>query len=401
MYCSGAVARAWRRRRPRVVHIVFSRPSISRPVSEFAWEAARVVAEADDCDFEVLVPVPMPIFRKLSSFSRQQKGRAAWPSGLEDALLRLTPTPTLVPFPPIPRTSIEAATAALAIPLAKRRVDLIHGSFLDEGGFAAAWLGKVLRAKSIAVAHGTEVREAALGRGTSRDRRTLYSLRTATRIVAVSRELAGSVERLGRSAEVIPFTARADRFTATPWGARPLLLFVGRVSTAKGADLLLEALSKSSRKDVIARFVGPPSPELDLRRRAEELGVAAQIELTGEVPLADMPRHYAEAACLVLPSKSEGLACVWVEAMLSGRPVITTDVGAAREVIRPENGVIVPSGDSKGLAEAIEDVIGRLGTFTPDVIRESALPLSWEQQGQRLVDLTRTLIDVGPARQKT
>jgi glycosyltransferase involved in cell wall biosynthesis len=56
----------------------------------------------------------------------------------------------------------------------------------------------------------------------------------------------------------------------------------------------------------------------------------------------------------VLPSMSEGLPAVLIEAGLTGVPVVTSDVGAVREVIRDdETGVVVPPGDVPALADGV------------------------------------------------
>ena len=68
----------------------------------------------------------------------------------------------------------------------------------------------------------------------------------------------------------------------------------------------------------------------------------------------DVPDILSISAIGVLSSKSEGLSNSIIEYMAAGLPVICTDVGGAREmVIDGENGYLIPSGDSKKMAEAI------------------------------------------------
>ncbi len=397
-------------KRTPIAHVIFPRPNAERPVPEFAWAAARALADAPDLDVTVYVPVPSALARRAHSAMRRARGAEGWPEGFEERLRALEPRPVLVPYLPLPRRSTEAAALALAAQLVRRarggRPKVIQGSFLDEGGYAAAMVGKALGCPSIAVAHGTDVRVA---RGESPDgvgrrRRALEALRAADRVLAVSRELAQSLALLGTRAEVLPFTSRAADF---PLAARrsgpPQLLFVGRVGRAKGVDLLLEAFSKLRKKDARLLLVGPMVGDLDVAAAAQQLGVGSRVEWLGEKPHAELPALYAGASCLALPSRAEGLPCVLVEALLSGRPVVATDVGGVAELVDDAVGRLVPPADVHLLAAALDQVLDaeREGRFDPRALRARALPFAWESAGPRLAALTRSLIDGDPAQATT
>jgi teichuronic acid biosynthesis glycosyltransferase TuaC len=388
-------------KRTPIAHVIFPRPSLDRPVPEFAWEAVRAVASTPDLDVTVLVPVPAPLARRAQGAMRRARGAAAWPEGIDEALLALEPRPVLVPYLPVPRRSVEAATATLAAHLVRRnralRPRVVQGSFLDEGGYAAAMLGRVVGCPSVAVAHGTDVRAA---RGEvpgeiGRRRRALETLRAADRVLAVSAELAQSLAVLGVRAEVVRFTSSAERFplcTVRPRAAE--LLFVGRVGRAKGVDLLLEAVAKQRHRDVRVRLVGPEVGDLDVLSTAARLGLAGRVELLGERPHAELPALYATSSCLVLPSRSEGLPCVLVEALLTGRPVVATDVGGVSELVDDTVGRLVPAGDAFQLAAALDQVVDaqRDGRFDPAALRARALPMTWEVTAPVLAGLTRELL---------
>jgi glycosyltransferase involved in cell wall biosynthesis len=90
------------------------------------------------------------------------------------------------------------------------------------------------------------------------------------------------------------------------------------------------------------------------------------------------------ADVLALPSSSEGLANAWVEALASGTPVVTCDVGGAREVIdRPEAGRIVAR-TSEAIAAAIADLLAD----PPDrsAVRAAAEHFTWEANTAALYD---------------
>jgi glycosyltransferase involved in cell wall biosynthesis len=85
---------------------------------------------------------------------------------------------------------------------------------------------------------------------------------------------------------------------------------------------------------------------------------------------------------MVLPSRSEGLANVWVEALACGTPVVTCDVGGAREVIdRPEAGALVPP-DALAIAEAVNAILAN--PPAQEEVQKGAERFSWEKNSARL-----------------
>lgn len=388
-------------RRSPIAHVIFPRPSLLRPVPEFAWDAARILAGTRGLDVEIILPVPHPAAAKLQGLSRTVRGARAWPEGLEEVLRALDPKPTLVHYLPLPLRSIQGATAAVAATLLSRRraarPALIEGSFLDEGGYAAAVAAKAIGARSIAVAHGSDVRSARdPGADGARARRVKDTLRHASAVAAVSHALVADLALLGCKAELLRFTVEASRYQATPVpSGSPLLLFVGRLSRAKGVDTLLAALAGLDRKDTRLRLVGAPTDDLDVPAEARKLGIEERVELLGEVSQADLQAHYQQACCLILPSRAEGLGNVMIEALLSGRPVIGAETGGIPEVVNARNGRLFPPGDAVALTDAIDQVIGERdrGRWRAEALRASALPFTWEEMGPRLAELTFRLIE--------
>lgn len=92
-----------------------------------------------------------------------------------------------------------------------------------------------------------------------------------------------------------------------------------------------------------------------LAAEIDRLGLVDCVTLLG--PRGDVPTLMAGFDCLALTSTSEGFPNVLGEAMASGVPCVSTDVGDAREIIG-ETGRIVPVGDTAGIADGILDIVG-------------------------------------------
>jgi len=132
-----------------------------------------------------------------------------------------------------------------------------------------------------------------------------------------------------------------------------LLTFVGRLVPIKRVDILLRSVAR-------AREVGAPVRlaivgDGDLRPTLEQL--AARLDLSGHVHFAgyrsDMATVAAAADIAVLSSDNEGTPVSLIEAAAAGVPAVATAVGGVPDVVLADTGLLAPSGDPKGLAEAI------------------------------------------------
>jgi glycosyltransferase involved in cell wall biosynthesis len=142
---------------------------------------------------------------------------------------------------------------------------------------------------------------------------------------------------------------RAEPLPAPAQDAPVRILFVGGEWTRKGGPVLLEALAGlpagSWRLDAVTRETVPATP-----------GVTVHHGVGPNSP--ELLKLFAEADLFVLPSLGECLAVVLMEATAAGLPVITTDVGALAEAVRPgETGIIVPPKDVKALREALSTLL--------------------------------------------
>ncbi len=163
-------------------------------------------------------------------------------------------------------------------------------------------------------------------------------------------------------------------------GARPLVLYVGRLVPEKGAQVLAEAWPQVAGPATLAVIGdGPSTPEL--------AGLAST-RILGALPRSELPVAYAAADLALLPSiptprfrEPWGLVCN--EAMHQGRPVIaTTSVGAvAGGLVRhEETGWVIPPGDPRALAQAIDRLLGdrELRKALGEAARRAVTPYTYD-----------------------
>jgi glycosyltransferase involved in cell wall biosynthesis len=189
------------------------------------------------------------------------------------------------------------------------------------------------------------------------DRLAIASLRHADAV----RTISGYTTDLVRSYGIEPaavFPAYMDLQTflgpVQPLPERPRALFIGVLEHYKGIDELAEAW----------RLAAPQLPEATLhvvgrgtrRSVVEELvrDLPGQAEWTEWLPSTGIAAALDAATVLVLPSRSEGMGRVLVEAFCRGRPAVASSVGGIVDlVVDDENGLLVPPRQPQALAEAL------------------------------------------------
>jgi len=151
-------------------------------------------------------------------------------------------------------------------------------------------------------------------------------------------------------------------FSSTP----PLIVAVGRLIAKKGfADLIRACgLLAEGGKALQCEIIGEGPLENELRAQIEQLDLQNRAALSGAKPQREVRQRFAAASVFVLPSvvDPEGgidnLPTVIMEAMATGLPVISTNIGGIPEmVVENETGFLVQPGDAAALAGAIEKLI--------------------------------------------
>ena len=174
-----------------------------------------------------------------------------------------------------------------------------------------------------------------------------------------------------------------------PLPEQPAPLFVGVLERYKDVDVLAAGwrLAAPRLPGVTLRIVGNGS-------RARVVESLPQSEWTPRVPNDEIPSMLDAATVLVLPSRSEGLGRIVVEALCRGRPVVATRVGGITDLVRDgENGLLVPPRDRAALADALVRVL--TDRFLAERLAAAARPSvePWIATPEEYARRTRKLVE--------
>ena len=152
---------------------------------------------------------------------------------------------------------------------------------------------------------------------------------------------------------VIPFGIDPSHWNAaTPKAEEPFALFAGRHVAYKGVDVLIRALQGTAIRAVIAGD-GPRRAAWETQARDARVNVT----FTGDVSDERLRDLFRRCAILVLPSvtRAEAFGYVQLEAMASGKPVVSTDVPSGVPWVNQhqQTGLVVPAGDADALRAAL------------------------------------------------
>lgn len=137
-----------------------------------------------------------------------------------------------------------------------------------------------------------------------------------------------------------------------------LVLFAGRFVMEKGLDVLVAAVKRLVPKKPQVSFliVG----DGDSVHLLDDISQPGRVVVHPPVYDGDMPRIYAAADILLLPSVNEGIALVLYEAMAAGLVVVATDVGGQNELVTPERGILLRPGSAEEVTDRVVRAISSI-----------------------------------------
>ena len=285
-------------------------------------------------------------------------------------------------------------------------IDLIHAHAALPCGHAAMLLSGELGIPFVVSVHGLDVfsTEQVGGRAGQWCRRISQRVyRGSCRVICVServRELVLGDTKPGCRTSVVYNGVNPEMFFPPnePVGGAPVVLCVGNLLPIKGHEVLVRAMASiaSEFPEITLEIVGHGPEEPRLRGLVEQLGIGGRVRFLGRQQRKQVAEAMRRCMVFALPSKYEGLGCVYLEAMATGKPVIACRGQGIAEVIRHgSNGFLVGIDNERELALALAMLLREeprrraLGMAARDTILDR---LTLQQQAENLARIYRECV---------
>ncbi len=224
-------------------------------------------------------------------------------------------------------------------------------------------------------------------------------------VAPTEREKTELIRHYGASSEkisVVPCGVNLEQFKALDktqarqylgFGNDKIILFVGRIDPLKGMDKLIKALPylrniQGLRLLVIGGGEHSQHEIEQLQKLAYSLKIQNSVAFLGLVKHEQLPYFYSAADACVVPSYYESFGLVALESLACGTPVVATDVGDFKSIIREgETGYVVIDNVPHRLADKIALLLSRPSTDTKSarLIRATVSKFSWSNIAEAII----------------
>lgn len=282
----------------------------------------------------------------------------------------------------------------------KGKPDLVHVHIPFKAGIVALWIKRKYAIPYIVTEHWGIYNDVAVDGYKNKNLLFKYYtrkiIRKAVRFISVSRYLAKGINELvvTKEFDIIPNVVDTGIFH---YNEKPGIVFrfihVSNMVPLKNAEGILRAfqLLLTKRRDVELVMVGDTSSAI--REYATALKLPGDnIIFKGEVSYEQVAKEMQQHNAFILNSHIENSPCVIGEALCSGLPVIATAVGGVPELLDDRNSILIPPGNDKELAAAMEQMIIVYHRYNRQKIAEEATnKFSYRVVGSKLDAIYKSL----------
>ena len=226
--------------------------------------------------------------------------------------------------------------------------DIIHAHFTDMG-FIASDLAKKQNIPLVITEHSSLINRDKIEPSLFKIAYCGYN--SATQIVSVSNALKEKIYlNFGIESKVIPNIVALEEFFYAPQkheGFR--FVITANLVPIKCHRLLIQAFTSvyATHQDVFLDIVGDGRLRNELEELVDAMNLKNRVCFHGLLPRKRIAELYRSCDCFVLPSSSETFGVAYIEAMVSGLPVIATKCGGPEDFISEETGILVSTGTTR------------------------------------------------------
>lgn len=198
-----------------------------------------------------------------------------------------------------------------------------------------------------------------------------HVINKSDKLICVSNALKESMINFGKEIEVIPNMVDCEYFFYDEKMLPKEFTFLSLcyLNANKRIDMLIQAFAHEFKGTNTKLIIGGDGPEREyLQGLSRELKVTNQIEFLGKLTREEAALAMRKCNVFVLPSKVETFGIVLIEAMASGKPVISTYNGGAEDIVSEKNGTLIKKDNYIYLAEAMSKIKENYNDFNPQEI---------------------------------
>lgn len=184
------------------------------------------------------------------------------------------------------------------------------------------------------------------------------------KVLAISKWEIPYLLKLGLEKEDIVYSPNGlpEEFFKTPikQGNKEIITYTGRIAPIKNLEVVLQAFALTKNKQLQFHLLGPAEPAYKKKLLAliQELVLEKRVKITDQrYTLKEQIAHLEKGALFILPSHSEGMPQVLIEALARKRIVIASDIPASRDIIQNnQNGFLFNKDNPQQLAQLLDKI---------------------------------------------
>lgn len=286
-------------------------------------------------------------------------------------------------------------------------IHLIHAHSALPCGHAAALISQRLGIPFVVTIHGLDVFNHCFEHGLAarwRRKASINVYRRARKVICISRKVRELLaDTVGPEAHALVYNGTDVELFApccrpTQPSSPPTILLVGNLLAGKGHELVLRAVArlKNSFPDLQCDLIGEGADRNRFASLAENLGLANRIHFLGSRSRSQVAEAMRKCTLFALPSRYEGLGCVYLEAMACAKPVIACAGQGIGEIIcHGNNGWLIPIDGLEELTHGLQILLSdaQLRARIGDAARHTIVSgLTLSHQAETLLKIYREAV---------